>query len=289
MELEIAVILPQKISILRDNKNQDLITDTEEYSIYYKNIIYPYSDDYDIQIDCKVGKNLGHCWRIDSFDGMADTHDFIIKIYSSCGKLLASKSCIIEIYEKMPHKDTTLLCIGDSITQSGVYIHHAMQKMRNIKTIGLRNTDGIVNHEGRGGWTCRKYFDTYEDEGWSVSPFLFPKGYSGRKYFGSKKFWDIVANRDSCGKYIYMGTNVQNIENGMIYLDGGLLWRYEDGIYAEEQKKPEFEFSFAKYMERYGFDKPDIVSLLFGANEFQFCHYEKAEEEIEKYIDSLKK
>ena len=36
-------------------------------------------------------------------------------------------------------------------------------------------------------------------------------------------------------------------------------------------------------------EKPDIVSLLFGANEFQLCPYENLKAEIKKYIEALKK
>ncbi len=47
------IILPEKISVLRDVKNQSIYTDFEQYSIYYKNIIYPYSEEYDVQIECE--------------------------------------------------------------------------------------------------------------------------------------------------------------------------------------------------------------------------------------------
>lgn len=59
------IILPEKISVLRDVKNQSIHTDFEQYSIYYKNIIYPYSEEYDVQIECEFGKNLGNCWRLE--------------------------------------------------------------------------------------------------------------------------------------------------------------------------------------------------------------------------------
>ena len=40
------IILPEKISVLRDVKNQSIHIQTfEQYSIYYKNIIYPYSEE----------------------------------------------------------------------------------------------------------------------------------------------------------------------------------------------------------------------------------------------------
>ena len=46
------IILPEKISVLRDVKNQSIYTDFEQYSIYYKNIIYYFYTDntYFIQV-----------------------------------------------------------------------------------------------------------------------------------------------------------------------------------------------------------------------------------------------
>lgn len=75
------IILPEKISVLRDVKNQSIYTDFEQYSIYYKNIIYPYSEEYDVQIECEFGKNLGNCWRLEEFNDIADTFLLTLKIY----------------------------------------------------------------------------------------------------------------------------------------------------------------------------------------------------------------
>lgn len=76
---EISIVLPHKISILRDVKNQGIRWDKEEYSIYYRNIIYPYSEEYDIQIECRYGKNLGHCWRLDNFENVEKKIQFNCK------------------------------------------------------------------------------------------------------------------------------------------------------------------------------------------------------------------
>ena len=73
------IILPEKNSVLRDVKNQSIYTDFEQYSIYYKNIIYPYSEEYDVQIECEFGKNLGNCWRLEEFNDIADTANCSLK------------------------------------------------------------------------------------------------------------------------------------------------------------------------------------------------------------------
>ena len=288
MNDNIFIILPEIIPVLRDKKNQDIVIDKEEYSIYYKNIIYPYKEEYDIQIECMYGRNLGHCWRINQFPDDITEFDFTIKIFGDFGKLLAEKTCKINILEKKKYSKRTLLCIGDSMTRSEVYIQHTVNKVRNVNTIGLRNIAFGVNHEGRGGWQSYNFLERFCDNN-GVSPFLFPKGYSAKEYFGDKSYWEKIESSDYNTKYSYSGTSPQKITDGMVCLDNGILYRYSNGEYIEENNSPEFEFSFRKYIERYNFVKPDIVSLLFGANEFQLCSYENLDAEIKKFIDAINK
>ena len=63
------------------SKNQSIHTDFEQYSIYYKNIIYPYSEEYDVQIECEFGKNLGNCWRLEEFNDIADTFAYVENLW----------------------------------------------------------------------------------------------------------------------------------------------------------------------------------------------------------------
>lgn len=288
MKNEIFIVLPEKIFMLRERQNQDIRIDSEEYSLYYKNIIYPYKDEYDIEVECQYGYNLGHCWRIDKYPNDVNEFDFTIKIYGDFGKLLAEKTCKMVIQDKK-YVEGNLLCIGDSMTRSEVYVQQAVNKAKNIKTIGLRNIARGVNHEGRGGWTSYAYLESFAETGSGVSPFLFPKGYSGEEYFGDREFWNRIDSPEFSNKYSYSGIKPQKIKEGMVCLDDGVLCRYSNGEYIELEKNPQFEFNFKKYMERFQFEKPDVVSLLFGANEFQTCSYENLEAEIEKYIDTIKK
>ena len=208
------IILPEKISVLRDVKNQSIYTDFEQYSIYYKNIIYPYSEEYDVQIECEFGKNLGNCWRLEEFNDIADTFLLTLKIYGYYGKLLAEKSCRVQIFEKKEYPPVNLLCIGDSMTMAETYIAHMVNKLKNINTIGLRNISHNVNHEGRGGWTGSAYFEKYTDDGWGISPFLFPEGFDGKEYYGDKKFYEYMLSSNT--DYSHIGTAVTPIQDGMV-------------------------------------------------------------------------
>lgn len=57
------ILLPETIYIKKMKKNQNIVTMSEEYNIYYKNILLPYDEKWDIRINCKYGRNLGDCWR----------------------------------------------------------------------------------------------------------------------------------------------------------------------------------------------------------------------------------
>lgn len=280
------ILLPEKISVLRDEKNQIIRTDNEEFNIYYKNILYPYSDEYDVIIDCPWGKNLGDRWRLDEFTDDMVSAEFKIYVYNSVGKLLSSAGCTIEVFEKERKERFNLLCIGDSMTMAETYIRHAAEKARNVNTLGTRSICG-VRHEGRGGWTCSAYFERYEDQEWGVSPFLFPVGYGAEEYYGSTDFYKRLIDPEYSSSYSYTGFEYNSIEYGMLAFNNGRLCRFTEKGYEPVNDFKGFEFSFSKYMKRNGFEKPDAVSLLFGANEFQLCGYDGFEKTVEEYINCI--
>lgn len=280
------ILLPEKISVLRDEKNQLIRTDNEEFNIYYKNILYPYSEEYDIIIDCPWGKNFGDRWCLDEFTDDMRSAELRINVYSGFGKLLASAACTVEIFEKSREKQFDLLCIGDSMTMAETYIRHAAEKARNVNTLGTRRIRS-VNHEGRGGWTCSAYFERYEDNDWGVSPFLFPAGYGADEYYGDTGFYKKLKDPAYSSSYSYTGFEYSPIKYGMLAFDGGRLCRFTQNGYEPVSDFKGFEFSFSKYMERSGIEKPGAVSLLFGANEFQLCGYSGFESAAEEYIECL--
>ena len=95
------IILPEKISVFkRCQKSKYIYKNFGQHAICHGNIIYPYSEEYDVQIECEFGKNLGNCWRLEEFNDIADTFLLTLKIYGYYGKLLAEKSCRVQIFEK---------------------------------------------------------------------------------------------------------------------------------------------------------------------------------------------
>lgn len=280
---KIMVLLPKELYILRDFENQDLITDREEYSIYYKNLIYPYKEEYDVQISCQYGMNLGELWRISSFPEGVKEFPLTVSVFGSYGELLAEASATVKLLSKSLKKDIKLLCIGDSMTQVGQYIEQAADRVFGLKTLGLRSF-GSVRHEGRGGYRCDQYFAEYDNKKCiGVSPFLFPKGVPAEKYYGCKQFYDTVRNGGN-HKYWYRGFDDQPLIDGMLYYENGALINSTTGEIIPD---PVFEFSFEKYLKRYSIETPDVVSILFGANEFQLCSYKELPEQREKYLSYI--
>ena len=280
---KLIILLPEQIYILRNLENQDLITDIEQYSIYYKNLLYPYREEFDIQIRCQYGTNLGNLWRIDKFPQGVEKFPLTVVVYDYFGEKLAEKTCTINIIKKSDRKLIKLLCIGDSMTRCGTYVETVANKISGLKTLGTRHI-GSVNHEGRGGWRCSSYFKDYDNkQNMGVSPFLFPKGMQAKQYYGNKQFYDVLSQGGGNG-YGYRGIEYQEIEEDMYYYDEDMLVHTGRGNKIEN---PEFEFSFSKYLERFSIETPDVVSILFGANEFQLCSYENLEKELESYLDYI--
>lgn len=179
---KVSIILPERLYFSKSSGN---IYDAygacspegeTEYILYYKNFIYPYSGQLNICVSSDYGKAYTNFWK---FDGVCDkeSFDITVKVYSEYGEFLCEKTSRAILTEQS--LSGNLLCIGDSMTRAGVYISQTLQMLPNVKAIGSRCFDGRNYAEGRGGWKTSDYMEMKgEKEG--NSPFLFPKGISGK-------------------------------------------------------------------------------------------------------------
>ncbi|MBR3942784.1 MAG: SGNH/GDSL hydrolase family protein [Clostridia bacterium] len=269
------ILLPDTLYILRDKTNQVVTTNVEEYSIYYKNILYPFDSNYDIKIDCDFGMNLDRCWRITDFSNCKKTFPLTLSVYLF-GELLVKKSITIEIVERN-NQELSLLCIGDSMTQAEEYEMQAVIKAEKIKTLGTRCSK-LVHHEGRGGLKLYSYRHIYTHAGWFTSPFLFPENIPGELYYGDESMWESVQNEPN--RYTSVGFTYKPIQDGMYTLRDGKLYLYKNDSYELVYEAPVFTFDFEKYMLRNQIETPDVVSFLFAANDLQVTPYEQTADEI---------
>lgn len=281
MKKDILLLLPGTIYINRPLRNQDIGAKPEEFNLYFRNLLLPYDPRWDIRVNCKYGQNLGDCWRLaDHADG-EDAFDLEIAVYDEYGERIASGKSRVEMVERKPHApETTVLAVGDSMTRAQTYMECVLKKLYHVKTVGTRRFNNMA-HEGRGGWAYKQYLTCFTSVWGGVSPFLFPEGVED--YYGNKEFMDIIAD-PARPTYAYDGFTFEPIRDGQYFTENGKLYRFLDGKNVLISESPVFKPDFAKYLARNRLPKPDVVSILMGANDLQLCSYEEAPEKIEQYI-----
>ena len=107
------------------------------------------------------------------------------------------------------------------------------------------------------------------------------------RYFGDQTFWEQIEKSSLTQPYVYSGYEKQQLADGMIYNRDGILYVLENGKEQIFSKKPEWEFHFSKYMERFHIGKIDAVSILLGTNDILNLHYDTAEQGVEKVSENI--
>ncbi len=281
------ILLPQKISVLRPRKDQTIRTDKEEYHLYFANMIHPYHQGLDVQVECDYGRNYGSFWRMEGYPYEVDSFPLSIAVYDENGVLLARKSTTVELYEKdASHQSMTVLPIGDSMTQAQKYLEHTAEKLRGVKFVGSRSFDGIIAHEGRGGFASEDYRHKHQDP-YAYSPFVFPIGVSAAEYYGDITFWTAVNEHPERDFYVYDGYEKREVGPHRIYNREDVLYRMENGVEKVYDPTPQWEFHFGKYLEQQNFAMPDVISVLLGTNDIMKLTYKDMESGIEHTMQNM--
>lgn len=160
-------VIPPRV-ILPD-RYQAVVGDTLQ--IFYRGIIeYPYPYFWNIEFKCDIGTPFGRYFEITPTDAMIGEHTLIVNIRNSQDDIIAEASTIIEVFAigSSPTAPVNILCIGDSLTSSGIWCHEADRRLTgldgapagnglsNIKFIGTK-TSYETGYEGYGGWTWGSY------------------------------------------------------------------------------------------------------------------------------------
>ena len=274
----IMITIPDKIYFLKTIPDNISNSKYNEFSIYYENIIYPYSEVYDIEVISKHGNDYKRFWRISNYYDN-EPFDVTFKVYAPYGKLLAEKSVTMIPVDFHFSKPFNILCIGDSMTKGAMYMEHINNKLYNVNFKGIRSFNGHLFHEGRGGWRIDSYFKSIEND---PSPILFPIGFDN--YYGNMDFYNLNKNFKDDMYYHSGYHHLRDIRENECYYSQGKLYSYDRKELSDDVK---WEFSFKKYMERYDIGDLDAVSLLFGANDLQITKYEDTEEHVNLYVNNM--
>lgn len=287
MERELVILLPEVIPVIAPRHRASITIDPEEYALYFAAMIHPLRPEYDVETECDYGGNFGDCWKISVFPEGVKSFPLTVRVYDEWGRKLAEKTCCIQVREKQMHpEEYRILCIGDSLTHSNTYVNHMATKLACLRTVGIRSFNGTVRHEGRGGWMLTDFVGRHADWWGGVSPFVFPVGIGGREYYGDRSFQERLRTPD-LDSYCLDGLPWEPIREGQYFHDGEKLWRHTGEGDEPVDDAPRWEFSFAKYMEKYGVERPHAVSILLGANDLHASSYEEGPARVRQFMDEL--
>ncbi len=178
--------------------------------------------------------------------------------------------------------------LGDSFTK-GLYFKDAFLEkgyVPNVKLIGTREIaehEGQF-HEGRGGWTLKKYFSDLATEALFYNPYYQPTG--EYRYWGSSDFWQTVialkqnTKADFSVRYNCDGYDASGFgEDGkrVSPQKGDLIYDSEKGEYVAWNGKSwkkitrpeEWSFDYAKYLEMWQLESPEFLVVMLGLNDFR--------------------
>jgi len=312
------IVLPEKIYVLAGGGER-----FEQFHLYFRNAVVGLAADETVNVICDYGRQYRDFWRIEP-GSEASPHYSIaqgefplrLQILDRDLELIAERETRIVIVPATELEPVRMLCIGDSITRGGGYVQHVQESLPWIRTVGTRTyDDGQVNREGRGGWTAENYLRRAGEPEGGDSPFLFPAGSeteSGRSfYWGNANFWKRVLGENPRG-YDYEGfqhaardrrdaTNPYRIgPDGYPFApavgdticdpsrgSGASVCRWDGTEWKPMRPQPRWEFDFARYLERFGVELPQVVTFLFGANEFQIS--ERTDESMDAYLGSIQR
>ena len=289
MNDKVIIALPKRIYMMKPCPHSSIGVGQkkEEYNLYFSNFIYPLLSDYEVQVSCDYGRNYGEYWRIFEFPDGLEEFPITFTVFDGFGKKLSSKTCVVELYtDEQAMDDFYVLPIGDSMTQSQKYLEHTMLKLSGLHFEGSRSFNGIIRHEGRGGFKTEDYVYKYQDPH-APSPFVFPKDISGKDYYGDKTFYDHMISEWETYYYVYGGYEHPELKEGMYYNRENTIYRSINGNEMLYQKKPEWEFSFPKYMEKNAYNRVDAISILLGTNDVLDIHYDTLDKGIARVIENL--
>lgn len=137
----------------------------EELNVWFDNLVDGHDTDYAFEANCSVGMQLERCYRLTA--ETAGEYNLTIKATDKHGASVTKTTKVIVAAADAGSGDTaSLIVLGDSTTNNGIAIGKLVgnfaNDVMNVSTMGTRG-EGTSKHEGRSGWTFKKYFDTAGD------------------------------------------------------------------------------------------------------------------------------
>ena len=308
MENRIRVFLPRQYDLV--------VGDT--FQLFYRGIIEapnPYC--YSIVAVCEKGKNFPRYFEYTPTE--EGKHLLTVSVYNAEKTLLGTASTILNVVSaSAPKKPVNILCVGDSLTQGGLWVGEVKRRLTatdgepvgngfdNVNFVGTCFKNG-VSFEGYGGWQWNSYTSDKAGSVWIQAP--NKKTVEDQHSLWQDEngaIWQIETLQVD-----YLKLNRYK-DHDQVLPTSGFLKHYKNAVNTEpieffsssvgavspfynEQTK---SISLKSYVEKIGVSSIDFVYILLGANglmrqialtstRHDYCQFVK--EEARALIDIIKR
>ncbi len=161
-------------------KQYDLVVG-DTFQLFYKSVIEapnPYC--YSIVALCEKGKSFPRYYEFTPQE--EGKYELTISVYNAQRTLLGTAKTVLNVVSAVkPSKPINVLCIGDSLTQNGVWVSELQRRIAktggtpngngfdNVKFVGSC-TNGDAKFEGYGGWQWNNYSSLITNSVWVKAP-----------------------------------------------------------------------------------------------------------------------
>lgn len=281
--------------LLRLPRKFDLMVG-DTFEMFYKGIVNCIdSDVYDFEITFSDGVNRGKAWQ-KKWEYTPETSDvgnktMTVAVVNNVGKEIERKSVSIVIHNKplSPTSEKVILCIGDSLTNSGTWCSELRRRMiaadgapigyglSNIKFIGTKENSDGCKYEGYGGWTFASYLSSMKSNDYMNIHGIFDKVDADQHsvYYDSNGVrWKLETIGSDTIKLIRVNGKAPLPQSGtMTWASGGVT--QTDIIYTSSEQASGNPFwdestnrnNFTTYASRMGVSSIDHCIILLGWND----------------------
>lgn len=267
----------------------DLVVN-DTFELFYKGIINAVNPDlYDVVVQCTKGNAFDKRFIITPTT--VENLPLTVSLYGINHNLLDEKTITLKIHAKAtsPATQKNILCVGDSLTQGGTWVHELKRRLTasggtptgdnlsNINFIGTREYNG-VHYEGYGGWTFNSYNTANVNTNARIITCSHDKTESDDQHSiykdGNNVQWKLETINENTIKILCVtgeGTNFPTTGT-LVWVSGGV--NHSDIVYTASEiaagnpfwNTAESKVDFAAYAENCGVDSIDYVYVLLGWN-----------------------
>lgn len=223
-----------------------------ECNLYFDNAILTTSEgNYAFDVKCDIGLQMSERWAVTPSKGDAGDHPIVVEVRDKTNELVARGESVVRV--KLPpqktDQPTTLLIIGDSLTEASIYPQQIVDLAKGggvhwLELIGTRGPknmppSGDVKHEGYSGWTANAFTlfsgplarSGYYKRGATGSPFIF-ESTADVKSLDFGRYCDDV-NDGKCPDLVTIGLGTNDVfgaNDGNIEAELGKMFEHYDAV-----------------------------------------------------------